>query len=93
MTKTTSCEYSPPSSILSLRLREKGFSVQRCWRVKGPENTEVTWMEAFLVHESMDRPGAIVIVQTFKDGGWNAYVPATKRNTVEATVEAVAAAI
>ena len=79
-----------PDTTLADRLREQGFSVQRCWQQRGPKHTGVAWHEALLAHAS-GRPGVLVIVQTYQRGGWDAFVPASRGNNIADTVDAVAA--
>lgn len=75
-----------PNRTLIKWLIENEIAFGSMWQMPGPKDTNVTWMEAIHVGAT------IVIVQTFKDGGWDAYVPASNTNSAAVTIEAVARA-
>lgn len=58
--------------LLCERAREAGveLAIGRClWSIPGPKNTDIAWIECWPVG------AAVVIVETFKSGGWNAFSP------------------
>ena len=81
-----------PDNTLEDALRERGYTLQRNWRIKGPMGTEIAWMEHLLVSGDRGEWGTM-IVQTFKTAGWNVYVTPTASNDIEETIEAVIRAI
>jgi hypothetical protein len=58
-----------PDGTLESCLRAQGITVTCCWQMKGPKHTDIAWLECLAVGKS------IVIVETFKTGGWNALTP------------------
>lgn len=73
-----------PDSTLEERCRAAGAEVRCCWQMKGPKDTAIAWMECLQIGSG------IVIVQTYKGGGWEAY-SALPVNEIEATVADVLA--
>jgi hypothetical protein len=70
-----------PDRTLETRVREAGARVAVMWQMRGPKDTGVAWLECFQIGER----GDLVIVETFKHGGWNAF-SAPHSNSVNATV-------
>lgn len=75
-----------PDHTLENALRERGINVMCFWEVPGPKNTSIEWMVSYGVN------GAVVLVQTYKDGGWEAYTH-SKSNKVDDTIADVLARI
>lgn len=73
-----------PSTILETELKARGIHPRRLWEMRGPKDTDITWMHALM----LDR--GIVIVQTFSYGGWDAYT-ALNDSQISATVDDVIA--
>lgn len=73
-----------PDHTLENGLRDRGVSCRCLWEMKGPPSTHVAWIVAYLVE------ARVVLVQTFKDGGWDVFLP-SKEGKVEACVDQVAA--
>jgi hypothetical protein len=59
-----------PDRALETRLRERGATVLCLWELRGPKNTSVAWITCYSVHAPDGRYSGIIIVETFKDGGW-----------------------
>jgi hypothetical protein len=58
-----------PSHVVQDAARKAGATCLCLWEMKGPPNTMVAWLTCYQLGES------ICIVETFKDGGWNAFTP------------------
>ena len=74
-----------PDHTLETALRKRGINVQCMWQMKGPPNTEVAWMECLLVGKTL------VIVQTYKEFGWEVFIASStvdNDTTIERVVEA-----
>ena len=76
-----------PDQALERALRSKGYAIRCNWQIKGPKDTGIAWMEC-LTLGGVGSTG-IVIVQTYKGGGWEAYIPASNRNDIDATINGV----
>ena len=73
-----------PDNTLELALREKGFTVQCMWQMKGPKNSMVAWIECLLV----DR--VLFIVETYNENqGWDVFIQSSKGQT-SAVIDQVA---
>ena len=57
------------------------------WEESGPKDTIITRHAMLIV------AGTTVYFQEYGDDGWEAYVPATKQNSISATIEAVVSRI
>lgn len=73
-----------PNTVLEKALRERGVDCRCLWEHRGPKNTFIAWIVAYLVN------GRVVMVQTYKEGGWDAFTP-NSENDVEATIKDVMA--
>lgn len=73
-----------PDRTLEERCRAAGATVRCLWQMRGPKNTVIAWMECLQVGSG------VVIVQTFKGGGWEAY-SSLPVNEIDATVADVLA--
>lgn len=58
-----------PNSVLADACRKAGAHVGLMWEVPGPKNTAIEWMSCYQIGKS------VCIVQTYKEGGWNAFTP------------------
>lgn len=56
-----------PDHTLENELRKRGIDCRCMWEHKGPSTTSVAWIVCYLVN------GMAVLVETFSDGGWNAF--------------------
>lgn len=59
--------------------RAAGATVRCLWEIPGPKDTEIAWITFYQINQSC------CIVETFKDGGWNAFTPNTSID-VDATI-------
>lgn len=80
-----------PDRTLEMKLRTMDYSVRVNWEIRGPKNTGVEWMTCLTI--GSPKGAGVVIVQTYTHGGWEAYVPASNANSIDATVKAVAQSI
>lgn len=75
-----------PDHTLENGLRERGIPYRVLWEMKGPKDTAISWLAAYLVGSR------VVIVQTYAKGhGWDVYLP-SQVGKVEETIEEVIAA-
>jgi hypothetical protein len=79
-----------PDRTLETELVRHGCQVRCLWQIPGPKGTMVAWMEGILVQA--EKGGAVIIVQTFRDGGWEAFT-ANKDTDIQATVQDVLARV
>lgn len=79
-----------PDRTLEHELVQRGCQVRCLWQMPGPRGTMIAWMEGILVQA--DKGGAVIIVQTSRDGGWEAFT-SNKSIEIEATVEDVLARV
>lgn len=68
-----------PDRTLETELVRRGCQVRCLWQLPGPRGTMIAWIEGILVNPP-ETPGNVVMVQTFKQGGWTAY---TSNNSLE----------
>ena len=61
--------------------RAAGANVRVMWQMPGPNDTGVAWLECLMVGDR----GDMVIIETFKHGGWNAFT-APHSNRVDDTL-------
>jgi hypothetical protein len=54
-------------------------AVRLAWEIPGPKDTEIAWLSCYFIG------AGICIVETFRDGGWNAFTPCDSIE-VEATL-------
>jgi hypothetical protein len=80
-----------PDSTLEHELVKRGCQVRCLWQIPGPKNTMIAWMEGILV-QPPEGPGAVVIVQTYTQGGWEAFT-ANKSTDIQDTAEDVMARV
>ena len=59
-----------PDHTLQNTLREREINCVLMWEMRGPRDTSIAWLSCYQVANS------IVIIETFSDGGWNAFTPA-----------------
>ena len=72
-----------PDTTLVDRLRGQGYEPRILWQQRGPPNTLVVWQECYSVGKTL------MILQTFKEVGWQAFFPLVERDTDSAVGEAV----
>lgn len=75
-----------PDRTLMDRLTAKGCQVRCLWQMPGPKQTMIAWLEGWLVQ--VEARSAVVIVQTFTAGGWEAFT-ANNDSDIDKTVEDV----
>lgn len=81
--KTRTAQYADRTLENALRERTHNrVNVALMWEMRGPENTGVAWLSCFIVN------GTLLIVETFKDGGWNA-LTSDRSNRVDETINDV----
>lgn len=71
-----------PDHTLENALRDKGIPYRCMWEMKGPKDTHIAWLVAYLVESR------VIIVQTFKDFGWQVFLPSEK-GRIDETVQEV----
>lgn len=75
-------------------LRTEGYSVQTCWEMKGPKDTSVAFLTMYLVHPPEDgAEGTLMLVQTYFNGGWEAFPQASRSNEINATMDSIKKAL
>jgi hypothetical protein len=74
-----------PDQTVEKALQAAGARILPMWQVAGPRNTAIAWMECLLVNEHL------VLIQTFKDGGFRAFV-SMQGTTADEQVRSVLAA-
>lgn len=80
-----------PDRTLEEELVKRGCQVRCMWQTPGPRGTLIAWMEGILVQPEGGK-GGVVIVQTYRNGGWDAYT-SNKSIEIEATVADVIARV
>lgn len=70
-----------PDRTLSHMAISAGAKVRCLWEERGPKDTGVAWMECMLINDG------IVIVETFKGGGWQVFLGATTLRVDDTLVE------
>ena len=73
-----------PDRTIENAAREVGAQVICLWQLRGPEHTQIAWIEGLLIN------GEVVLIQTFAEGGWSAYT-ALRSNRVDETIADVLA--
>lgn len=71
-----------PDKTLETEWQRRGLRYTVGWEIPGPKNTGVAWMVGYGLN------GRVVIVQTFIDGGWEAYTASGSLN-VAVTIDDV----
>jgi hypothetical protein len=56
-----------PNRTLETALRNRSIPYRLLWEIKGPPNTQIAWLTAYAIGKG------VCILQTFVDGGWEAY--------------------
>lgn len=69
-------------------LEGKGVAVELLWDLKGPKDTQITWLSAYALDHSMSN---CIIITTFEHGGWDVLVQASRSNVILDTLNAVLA--
>ena len=64
-----------PNNHLETKLRERGYMVQCMWQLRGPNNTDISWIEC------LQCQGRVILVQSFRSGGYLAYIPTINKDT------------
>jgi hypothetical protein len=72
-----------PDHTLENELRERGIWAKCLWEMRGPKDTDIAWMVAYAI------AGSVVIVQTYKSGGWQVYLPSQSIRTDETVGEVI----
>lgn len=80
-----------PDRTLEEELVKRGCQVRCMWQLPGPKGTMIAWMEGILV-QTPSGHGDVVIVQTFRTGGWSAFT-ANRSIDIPDTVEDVIARV
>ena len=80
-----------PDRHLEEELIRRGCQVRCLWQSPGPKGTMIAWLEGILVQPEGGK-GGVVIVQTFRDGGWDAFT-STKSVMIEDTIMDVIARV
>lgn len=57
------------------------YNAKRLWVIDGIQNTSVEEMAAFVIK------GRVVILQKYREGGWEVYAPVSDSNDVETTLQ------
>ena len=74
-----------PDRTLEHAVRAAGISCRCLWEIKGPKDTGIAWMAAYLVGHQ------VCLVQTFKDGGgWNAFTPCSSGRIDDTVADVIA---
>lgn len=73
-----------PNKTLQSRLRDRDVECRLMWEIKGPKDTDVSWLSCYLVGRN-----TVIHVSTYKSGGWDAYLPAAFGVEVDDTVNSV----
>lgn len=87
---------SLPDTTLESILAKLGFSVRCMWQKRGAPEDGWSWLECIMVtggpndkpRDHEHAPIAMMIVQTFKGGGWSSYL-ANIENSIESAVREV----
>ena len=58
-----------PSTALRDAARAAGHTMRLLWDVPGPKGTGVAWLSCYSLGKG------VVIVETFVEGGWDAFTP------------------
>ena len=64
-----------PNRTVEEAARAAGAQVVCLWQMKGPPHTLIEWMEGLLIN------GTVCLIQTFREGGWQAYTPCQSNRT------------
>jgi hypothetical protein len=75
-------ERPSPDKTLQRALGDQGFSTQCMWEIPGPKNTGIAWLTCY------NSNGTVFMVQTYKEGGWQVYLPSVNL-LIDKTVEEV----
>lgn len=68
-----------PDHTLEDALRNHGADVGCLWELRGPKNTDVAWIVCYGVRGL--GCGSVVLVETYKSGGWEAFTTNDKNDT------------
>jgi len=68
-------------------LRERGYGVRCMWQQPGPKDTMIEGMECIAVHHDDFAP-RLFIIQSFREGGWDAFAAVSDENNVHSTLDA-----
>jgi hypothetical protein len=70
-----------PNRIVEEVARAAGASVQVMWVMNGPKDTQIAYIECLLINRN------VVLVETFKDGGWDAFTNAATNDRDETVAD------
>lgn len=68
-----------PDHTLENAIRDRGVECRCLWELEGPKHGGIAWIVAYRIN------GRVVLVQTFRLGGWDAYTGAAT-NKISDTV-------